>query len=186
MSDIALELIKDQLPQVHQMMLKATEDLSEEQLTSHRAPTVPAIGFHLWHIARMSDRLQASLSPDRQEIWEAEGLAAACGLDAQHLGRAQVGAGLDEDVSVSLSLPSKETLLGYARRAFSAADIAVGSLTGEELSESKPTFSSNERDAITGIEILKHILKHLGHASRHLGCIEALRGTDGMRGTATS
>ena len=183
MSDIALEFVKgrDGVPMVHQWMLKATEDLSEEQLTRHRAPTVPAIGFHLWHIARMADRLQAFLSPDRQEFWEADGLAATWGLDAQHLGRAQVGAGLDEDVSVRLPLPSKETVLDYARRAFSAADNAVRSLTGEELSKSKPMLFPAERDAITGLVILMH----LAHAHRHLGCIEALRGTEGIRGTAT-
>ena len=51
--------------QAHELIIKITSDLSDEQLTRRPAdvsPSVaPAIAWHLWHIARWADFVQASL-----------------------------------------------------------------------------------------------------------------------------
>ncbi|GAC1696692.1 MAG: hypothetical protein NVS9B6_04070 [Candidatus Limnocylindrales bacterium] len=87
--------------------------------------------------------------------------------------------GLDDDASAELTLPAKEELLTYLHAAFEAADRAAGTVS----------------DAILEAVIIDHydrpapraqiLIMHTGHASRHLGMIEALRGVQGERGTAT-
>ena len=67
-----VQAIAARTAQVHELIVKVTSDLSDEQLTRRPgdvAPSVaPTIAWHLWHIARWADVLQASLpsmAPDR-------------------------------------------------------------------------------------------------------------------------
>jgi hypothetical protein len=185
---IALHTLK-----AHELIVKMTSDLSDEQLTRRPVdipPSVaPSIGWHLWHIARWADLLQASLpgmtaelerslGPGRQ-IWEAEGLVDRWGLAQAASGFRETGMGLDDEGSASLRLPGKQTLLEYAQRAFAAADRAVSGVD-ERLFETRCTDLYNRTTAVGTA-----VMSHLTHANRHLGMIEALRGTLGVRGTAT-
>jgi DinB superfamily len=52
------------ISQMHGWLLKVTSDLPREGLVRRFAPTVPPIGWHLWHIARWTDRLQATSRTD--------------------------------------------------------------------------------------------------------------------------
>src|SRR5687768_8168034 len=77
--------IAGRLHEIQTLILAITRDLSEEQLSAWAGPHATSIRFHLWHIARWADLVQAGLpamSPelaDRlgpgMEIWEREGLA---------------------------------------------------------------------------------------------------------------
>jgi len=72
----------------HQRTLALTEDLTDEQIARQPSSTVPPIGWHLFHIARAADRLQASFaiasteadqySVLHHEIWVVENLQALC------------------------------------------------------------------------------------------------------------
>ena len=178
--------------QAHALILEVTSDLSDEQLARRPAdvaPSVaPSIAWHLWHIARWADFLQASLpgmtpalaqrlGPGRQ-VWEAEGLAARWGLAAA-AGYRETGMGLDDEGSARLRLPGKAALLDYGRAAFARADRAVAAV--DEGVFATPCTDLYDRRTSVG----SAVMSHLTHASRHLGMIEALKGMLGVRGTAT-
>jgi DinB superfamily len=186
------EAIAARTMQVHELIVQVTSDLSDQQL-AHRPPDVapsvaPSIAWHLWHITRWADFLQASLAgmdaelerrlgPGRQ-IWEIEDLAARWGLAAA-AGYRGTGMGLDDEGSSRLRLPGKGLLLDYGRRVFPKADRAVAAVN-EELFM-RPCTDLYERRTSIGTAVMSH----LTHASRHLGMMEALKGMLGVRGTAT-
>ena len=195
MADAASRLLIGFIRSTHQSLLEVARDLTDEQLARRAARHAPPIRFHLWHIARWADRLQAALptmTPQLagrlragQEIWDAEALAARWGIPPAALatdvlgGDAQAGVGLDDDASAALPLPAKELLLEYARRAFAAADEAVAAVDDADLPV-RCTDLYGERGSVG-----KVLTVHLTHANRHLGMIEALRGVQDLRGTAT-
>ena len=84
-------------------------------------------------------------------------------------------------MACALPLPVKDELLGYGQGVFSAADQVVASLEARQLQAARQSIWV-EREETVGWDILFH----LSHASRHLGMMEALRGVQGLRGTATS
>ena len=190
MSDGITSLIVQRIHQTHQWLLDVTSELTEEELVWVPSHTAPPVRWHFWHISRWADRLQASFLADVAEygqqpdpnkgIWQVEGLAASWGLDPDTLGWLETGAGLDDDVASSLPLPVKSELFGYGQRAFSAADQAVASLDTHQFQEPRQSILEGREGTVSS-----DILFHLSHASRHLGMIEALRGVQGLRGTAT-
>lgn len=179
--------------QAHALILKVTSDLSDDQLTGRPAPVPPAvapcIGWHLWHLSRWADLVQASIpgmTPELErrlgrasQIWEAEDLAARWGLSTDALGYRQAGTGLDDNESATLPLPGKDVLLDYARKALGAVDRAVAAVDDQQFQTRCIDLYGNETSVGTAV------MSHLSHANRHLGMIEALRGVLGVRGTAT-
>jgi DinB superfamily len=184
--------IARRITQTHELIVKVTWALSDPQLAqrpAHVAASVcPSIAWHLWHIARWADLLQASLpgmaatserprGPGRQ-VWEVEDLAARWGLVPSR-GYRDTGMGLDDDESARLRLPDKELLLDYSRRVFARTDRAVMEVN-EELFVRRCTDLYNRQTSIGTA-----VMSHLTHANRHLGMMEALRGVLGVPGTAT-
>lgn len=92
-----------------------------------------------------------------------------------------------EEAAASLPFPSRDVVLDYARRAFAAADAAVGRLDEELLAG--PNEPELRQRSITNLDgrftVADAILSHLGHINRHLGEIECLRGLLGLFGSAT-
>jgi hypothetical protein len=173
----------------HEAMLRLAQDLSAAQLKQQPSTTSPSIAFHVWHLARWADLLQSripgmtvglgtKLGKGRQ-IWDAEGLAQEWGFAQFDLGGEATGMGMDEDVSAALPLPDRERLLGYAQRAFEAANRAVEAADEDALRESCTDLYGRETSVGAAI------VGHLAHVNRHLGMIEALRGVHGLKGTAT-
>jgi uncharacterized damage-inducible protein DinB len=173
----------------HEWALTAVADLSPEQVRRGSAGA-PSIGFHLWHMARWADLLQAKLPEMTEElatrlsarlqIWESEALAARWGLTIEQLGGEATGMGMDDDVSATLALPGPEELAGYTRRAFGAVDEALAAVDDGQLAESCVDMYGARTSVGTAL------LSHVSHMNRHLGMIEALKGAQGLRGTATA
>lgn len=172
----------------HEWVLAAVAGLSPEQLRRGSAGA-PSIGFHLWHMARWADLLQAKL-PEmtealatrlsaRPQIWESESLAARWELAVEQLGGEATGMGMDDDVSATLPLPAAEQLLEYARSAFAGVDEGVTGVDDGQLVESCVDMYGARTSVGTAL------LSHVSHMNRHLGMIEALKGVHGLRGTAT-
>ena len=194
MSISTTTLISDQYCITHERALKLTDKLSDEQLRWRPTPTGHAIAFHLWHMARWADHLQAAIpgmTPELGgrlgpgvEIWEAERLAVRWGFDLVELGYAQTGMTMSDDIATQLAFPAKEELLAYARKAFVTAEHAVKAIDDEQfqkVEQPQPLTEGIWGDSTVGSAILIHIV----HDNRHLGMMECLSGLRAGSGTAT-
>jgi len=179
--------IAERIGEQQALILAVTRDLTAAQLTAVAGPHAPAIGFHLWHIARWADIVQAHLptmdttstSISGEEIWEREGLAAKWGLADVELGYRDTSMGLTDSAAQALALPDNKTLLAYATSTFAAAAQAASAVDNSR-------FVTPGRDPLgREITVGGAVLNHLLHLGRHLGMIEALRGVLGLHGTAT-
>jgi hypothetical protein len=205
MSDALMPVVVQRIERTHRWLLDVTEDLSADDLCRRPGLTAPPIGWHLWHIARWADRVQASFpnrpfqagwrAESRHQIWSREGLAARWGLLPSALGILETGAGMDHDTAASIPIARQGQLLDYARRAFTALDEAIGRLDHSELAASRNsvmeyTIGTSGTDISDApgdkTTVAGDLAFHLSHSSRHLGMIEALRGVFGMKGTATA
>lgn len=188
-------LLANRYAEWQRSVLAEVDDLTEEQLR-FRTARMTSVAFNLWHLARWDD-LHASLLSDmtpslngqlgsRPELWSARGLARAWGFPTS-LGVAETGMGIDEDVSVTLPLPSKPVLVDYARDAFAAMQEVLAAVTEDDLVDHgtidlarTPWITKRTpRGSVAG-----SILVFSDHGNRHLGMIEALRGLQGLRGSA--
>lgn len=189
MAETPAHLIAARIAKAHEQVLHLAADLPEEALRWQAGPLAPAIRFHLWHLARWADTVQArlpTLTPPlarrlgaTEEIWLSEGLAQRWGLTPGQLGGGDTGMGLDDDASGALPLPDREALLGYTRRAFAVAEQRCAALDPADLDAPCTDLYGN-------VNVVGDVLlSHLTHVNRHLGMIEALRGVQGARGTAS-
>jgi hypothetical protein len=179
-------------------VLQVVADLTEEQLNWHPNITTPSIAFHLWHLARWADHLQATipgmtgelsrrLGPGRQH-WESENVAAAWGWETTQLGFEETGMRMDPADMSELQFPKKDLLVEYARQVFATANEVLQAVDdGQWLEREREKFDQNDRSALGPIGTVgSAIVVHLAHSNRHLGMIECLRGMQGMHGSATS
>lgn len=204
MSTTANDIIVQRIHRVHGYLLDVTDVLTGEQLARRLTPTATPAGWHLWHIARWADRLQAS-HPNRRysadapwdqsrQIWNTDKLASGWGLDPERLGILETGAGMADDDAAVIPRVGKVALLDYARRAFRAADDAAVQLAlvadDDRNSIQEYTIDRQQREVAASagarVPVVADITFHLSHANRHLGMIEALRGVLELRGTATA
>jgi hypothetical protein len=168
--------------------------------------TAPPIGWHVFHIARWADRLQASL-PNRlpedshqselpRQIWLVEEVANGWGVDPGSLGWLETGSGMTIEQAVIIASLGPSLLTEYAEKAFFAADNATKQLHDRELTHERnsiiPVYRIDQETGALGtvgprqVTVYFDLLFHLGHASRHLGMIEALKGAMfSVAGTAT-
>ena len=189
MSGPITDMLFERQQKTHRRLLEIVDDLSDAQMAWRHGSQAPSIGFHLWHMARWADRLQATLpamliAPARKpdtayEIWETDRLAQRWGLQSNALGYGQTGMELSDEMAADLTLPQKPRLVEYTRAAFAAADRTVELLEDHQL-EQRGVDIYGQKNSIGYV-----LLVHLSHASRHLGMIECLRGMLGLRGTAT-
>ena len=181
--------IAERVREQHALILAVARDLTDAQFAWQENPHAPSIRFHLWHIARWADLVQAHLPGmsaalvarlgPGQELWAHEGLAAAWGLDTRDLGFLATGMSLTDDAAMALPLPGKAALLDYAARTFAAADSAVAAVD-DALFVAAGRDLLDRQSSVGGA-----ILNHLLHVGRHLGMIEAICGFQGLHGTAT-
>ena len=181
MSNGSMATIAGNYTTTHERILQAVEPLSQAELDWTGGPKAPSIAFHLWHTARYADYVAEVIWGPGSQIWEQEHLAELWGLSA-NLGPLGTGMEMDETTSTTLPLPSKQTLIEYAQRAFMHGNAAVQSITDEQFNEVHPDrYGTVYKEHILG----PTILTFLTHSNRHLGMIEAIKGIQGMRGTAT-
>jgi hypothetical protein len=180
--NIVAPLVTARIARSHDWLLSTTAELSDAELSWRAGPRAPAIGFHVWHVARWADRLQARLprmlgSDDgRAEVWDTGAFAERWLVGADRLGFGATGMGMDEDASTQIPLAGKDVLLDYSQRVFATCNEALAPLGDVDFGRACRNLMY-ERDEEASVGQL--VLMHLGHAGRHQGMIEALRGVMG-------
>lgn len=127
------------------MLLKVTKQLTDDQFSWRPSATAPPIGWHLWHIARWADRLQASFPSGLPEsragadpnfgIWEADSLASAWGLERAKLGILETGSGMEIEQAAQLPRAGMTRIADYAQRAFEALEQVLSDIDQKSLEQ---------------------------------------------------
>jgi DinB family protein len=172
----------------HERTLKLVGDLTDEQFAKPLHPSVHSIGWQLWHIARWDDRLAeilltnlpelASRHGAPRQLWTSESIGERWGFPAGKLGLRDTGTDMKDEDAAHLTLPGKSEVVDYARRAFAFADEVAGSLTDELILMESPRDPDHE-------SVGQNVMYWIDHVNRHLGMMEAMKGQQGLSGSAT-
>jgi hypothetical protein len=169
----------------HEWARTITADLEDAVLDRRHSPASPPIGFHLWHIARSTDRNTALLKKnlggptDVEETWHQKGLAERWGMTPRRLGAGETGMEMSDEASESFVTPPRDELRDYIASVFDALETVLNGLSDDQLEIRLEDVY--ERQTTVG----EMLLQHLSHVDRHVGMIESLRGVEGLRGSAT-
>lgn len=175
----APNVVARQLQFVCRWTHECVSPLTEEQLRWQPNVTTPAIRFHLFHMARCADYLQNCITESTGQLWTRENIAKQWGLEPEQLGFGENGASLEGEAAMRLPLPDKEVLFEYAQRVIAATEQALAQVDDATFQRVVPAYGGRP---MTVGEVITDNLEHL---SRHLGMIEAMRGVQGLNGTAT-
>lgn len=181
MGDPFIDSVKQRYGLGHQRVLRALEDLTDEQMRWHPGPDTHSISWNVWHLGRWADHLQAEISMMTprlrellgagREIWETEAIAAKWGFDPNVLGWRQMGTDMDDDAAASLPFPHKETVVDYVRHTFDTAEHAVESISDEEFGVLYRSPHAWAGERVIGM----YVVALYAHDERHLGQIIYLR-----------
>lgn len=187
-------MIIEQYCQIHRIILRYLQKLTDEQLHWQTPAGSHSIAFHAWHLARWADHLQASIPGMTPElgrrleqgvqIWQVEGLAQRWGFPSDQLGYAETGMYMPDDVAIRLPFPAKPPLLDYVERVFALAERAANTIDDEQFTSAEQPQPMTEGIWGEGT-VGDAVLSHLTHDYRHLGMMECLFGLQGRSGTAT-
>jgi hypothetical protein len=189
MSSFALYDVLDSFKDIHQVVLRLSESLDDEQLHWKPEGYSTSIGFHLWHLARESDYLKAAILKhypqigndfgDGKEIWVRDHLAQKWNFPAGL--HETVGTGLSDEAAANLPIPPKDELLNYLRCSYDAIEEFI-----ERFDERYSTFNGLDEEMAKKIQNIRlNLLVFLSHDGRHLGMMECLNGLQTGFGSAT-
>jgi uncharacterized damage-inducible protein DinB len=170
-------------------IVKVISALSDDQIIWQPQPGCHSIAFVLWHLARWTDHLQATIPgmteelsrrlPAGQQIWERNQLALSWGFEPTQLGESQTGTGYEIDALGEPHWPKKEIMLDYARQVFAVAEHAIGFIDEKQFQEAERLQYDDEymRDSIAKtVTVGNAVMEHLVHNIHHLGEIYYLTG----------
>jgi hypothetical protein len=169
--------------ETHDKIFAFADTLTHEQL--HWRPTSHShsIGFHVWHVVRWADYMQAAfpgMTPTlqqrlgvRPQLWVTDSLAVEWGFGAFPLGYAETGMDMPDALVTELPFPEKPTFLAYVQRAFQAVEQAVQAI--DDLQYQEPELSQPLTEEIWGAGTVGDaVLEHLMHDSYHFGIMRSL------------
>ena len=167
----------------HERLLTVSQNLSTEQFSWSAGPSLHSVAWQLWHSARWDDFFAAHLQADfgrdpRTEVWLREGLGRRWSFASGSIGRRDAGTGMDDASAEEMRFPEQASVVDYSRLAFDFAISAISAIPDHEL-------TIVAKDDPDGDTYLDNILIYYEHLNRHLGMIEAIRGLQGLSGSAT-
>lgn len=193
-----IELTLWRIQMSHNMLIELTESLTEAQASWVPGPHAPPIGWHLWHMARWTDRMQSAWpTPEgaaAREIWVQDDYVARWELDPVCLGVMQAGIGSTPAAAWQLVHEvGMARHLAYARRCFAAwaaVSEQIRAVDPATVRTGVRAFRVNEKRQVVDapapqVTVADDLLFHLHHAARHVGMIEGLLGAQGLKGTAS-
>ncbi|MCB0081464.1 MAG: hypothetical protein KDE47_11050 [Caldilineaceae bacterium] len=199
---IAVNLTQDLIGRIngmHRVVERIAVEQSATELCQSFGPTAPPIAWHIWHLIRWADRVQATLPngtdhPDPDYgIWQQQRLAVQWGLNPTKLGLFESGVSMAfADAQTLCEQMEQAALVDYAAAVVERTTGLLNTLTVEEMGMvrlSPRNFRINNGAALLlpnhEAEVFPDLTFLLAHGSRHLGMIEALRGLLQRAGSAS-
>jgi hypothetical protein len=183
---------------VHAWLLRAGHSATVAQFARVFSPDAPPIGWHIWHMARFADRLQAKLRQVTDgnvggEVWENERTRDVWDARSERLGVFYTGMGQShEDAQTIIAKVGKDAVLEYAQASFETCDSRIQALSDADFEKDYFGILDYAYDSTTGSvwatepktsAVAQDLVFHAAHGSRHMGMIEALKGLLGSAGT---
>ncbi|HKW08138.1 MAG TPA: DinB family protein [Candidatus Dormibacteraeota bacterium] len=167
----------------HDRLLKSAEDTKAEEFAWSAGPSLHSVAWQLWHAARWDDLFGAYLHrafgiEPLAQVWERNELNARWGWVAGSAGHRDSGTGMEDEAADHMRFPDKDEVVDYAREAFAFVRTAIEAVPADQMLG----VAKDDKDGDTYID---NILIYFEHLNRHLGMIEAIRGLQGGKGSAT-
>ena len=191
-------LLKGRISMVHDWLIRAGEVVSADEFVHIFSKDAPPIGWHLWHMARFTDRLQHKLAvllddPTASEIWYRDHVARSWNISPNQLGVFETGMGQVHQQAQSVIIKGGQTAISnYAQAVFERCNTTINKLTDSDFEKTYDGILDYGYDAATGkvwstepkeSVVAQDLIFHASHGSRHMGMMEALRGLLGTAGT---
>lgn len=198
MTNKTYQYITNRVYGMHGWLIRAGESVTSEQFSHTFSKDAPPIGWHLWHMARFADRLQAKLTgaanqAPAAEIWYRDVVALTWRLEPEKLGVFETGMGqAHEAAALTIAAAGQSAVVDYAGTVFDACNAVIRQLSDRDLDMTYDGLLDFAYDGKTGrvwegepkkSVIIEDLIFHANHGSRHMGMMEALRGLLGTAGT---
>ena len=161
------EFIKGMLDRNEEYVLKAVEGMSLDGLLKTPAPDVNSMGWLLWHLSRVQDRITSILGGTKQ-VWISEGWHAKFGRRADPDDR---GNGDTPAQVVAFKAPSAKVLLDYYRASRRHVDAYLATLKTSDLESQVPGVQAG-----TLVPLSQRLNALVLECCQHGGQIAFLRG----------
>jgi len=158
---------------LHQSLLDAVKDLTDEQLHFQPLDKGNHIAFTIWHSVRTEDLVINLMLRKAKPVWTEEGWDSRLGMDP----RAQ-GTGMSAEEAAAVRIKDLGVFTEYMESAYKATDEYLNSLRDEDLAEVRdmPMMGKRSLYEAIGGTILQH-------GAGHLGEIWYLKGLQGLQGS---
>ena len=169
----SIDYFRSAVKGVHQSLLDAVGDLTDEQFHFRSNDKGNYIAFTIWHCVRTEDLVMNLLLQKKTPVWNEEGWDEKLGMDPQ----AQ-GTGMTAEQAAEVKISDLTEFKNYMESAFKATDAYLEGLKDEDLEqvhELGPLGKRSLYEVIGGTVIQ--------HAHGHLGEIWYVKGVQGLKGS---
>ena len=169
----SMDYFRSAVKGVHQSLLDAVGDITDEQLHFRPNDKGNHIAFTIWHYVRTEDLVLNFLLQKKKPVWNEEGWDTKLGMDPQ----AQ-GTGLTAEQAAEIKISDMAEFIKYMESTFKATDVYLEGINDEDLEQVHELGPLGKRSLI---EIIGGTV--IGHAHGHLGEIWYVKGVLGLKGS---
>jgi hypothetical protein len=169
----AQQLLRTSLRSMHELLDKAVEGMTAEQLNFRPQEGGVSGFFSLWHYVRTEDNIINWVTQHKPTVWLDGGYNEVFGLPAN-----SQGTGMTADEANAVRVTDVPRWHEYQQKVWAATDAYLASMSPAEFDERKVTIKPlGEMSLWNGIYGVC-----LSHGYRHVGEIEYVRGVQGLGG----
>jgi hypothetical protein len=173
MARTAHEILRTSLKSMHDLLDKAVEGMTAEQLNFRPQEGGVSAFFSLWHYVRTEDNIINWVAQQKPTVWIEGNYYEYFGLP-----RTSQGTGMTTEEANAIRISDVAKWHEYQQKVWEATDRYLASMSPEEFDERKVTIKPLGEmslwDGIYGV--------CLSHGYRHVGEIEYVRGVQGLGG----
>ena len=163
------ELLQDSFDRIHQVVHRAIDGLSADDLAWRPDPEANSIAWLVWHLTRIQDDHVAGVAA-REQVWTAGGWASRFGLPFDDR---EIGYGQDSEAVAAVTVESGELLTAYHDAVYQQTIEYVRTIKDDDLDR---VVDRNWDPPVTlGVRLVSVIsddLQHAGQAGYVRGMIQ--------------